>query len=130
MRNIQATPKPNLNPIDTLRAIDPTCTIGTVLATATAMNIWHGGRALRRTPIYHHRSRTGPGGGGATIGSYQGRPTYNVQLAPGTTMQTRTIPRRTPDSPMYDVVVFPIAAVTSVEYCDAPTSGSPDRMWD
>jgi hypothetical protein len=119
--------------IFTLRSIDPMITIGTartVLATATAMNIWHSGSALRRTVTYHHRSRTGPRGGGATIGSYQGRPTYSVQLAPGTTMQTCTIPRRTPDSPMYDVVVFPVSAITSVEYCDVPTSGSYEGMWN
>lgn len=95
----------------TLRSIDPTITIGTartVLATATAMNIWHSGQALRKTPMYHHRTRTGPGGGGATIGSYLGRPTYGVKVAPGTTLQTRTLPGSTPDSPMYDVVVFPV----------------------
>jgi hypothetical protein len=118
--------------IFTLHSIDPAITIGTariVLATATAMNIWHSGQALRATPTYPHRTRTG-NGGGATIGSYLGRPTYTVTVAPGTTLQTRKVPRSTPDSPAYDVVVFPIGAVTSVEYCDAPTSGSPDRMWD
>jgi hypothetical protein len=31
---------------------------------------------------------------------------------------------------MYDVVVFPIASLVSVEECDVPTSGSPDRMFD